>query len=297
MKFIYTFSFILLLLFVSSCVEDKANEINLNEIDLSDVTLTVNEDAAVGSTIGEINLTNNSSISVNTFITAGNEDGTFALTNTTLTLAKPLDFETKMEYKLNIEASANGQTANAVVTVNIEDGEHNFNFEGTVYEFADGLIDDYGLYEILGTQNHYNYDFVILDQPITIVNDAFNLEDVKIVIVAGLYSSNTSGFQGGLFNYIDTDQATANDIEGKNFSDYLGIILLDGMGNEVAEYDAVTGSINVIDNGDLNYTLEFDIDIQKYKDDETGTLDPSTEQNVKFTYSGTFQYNDERDAG
>ena len=88
-------------------------------------TFEVPEDAAVGDAVGTVSATDPDEADNLTYsITAGNEDGKFAIdaSTGTITVAVALDYETTSEYTLTVEVSdGNGGTDTAAVTVTVTD--------------------------------------------------------------------------------------------------------------------------------------------------------------------------------
>lgn len=303
MKSSYLFYFFLLsLITISSCVEQSDGDPAPDVIGVNNITLTINEDAAVGSTVGEITLTNAASLSFTTSITAGNEDGIFKLTNTTLTLEKSLDFETTEKHVLTIEAKTNGQTVSGKVTIDVSDVEDNSNltFEGVDYNLVDGFAFDYGSTAYFTEDEmhtHYNYDFALIDQLSTLDDESetgLSNPDVELIAYIELFSAGTASFQSGTFQYVNEDDITQEDqtaILGKNFFTYA---FFEFASNSESEYQIVGGTVKVTDNGSNNYTLEFDVSVQEYIF-ATETFNPSSNESLSFTYTGDFQYVDETD--
>ena len=88
-------------------------------------SVSVAEDAAVGDAVGTVSATDPDEADNLTYsITAGNEDGNFAIDGGTgaITVAVALDYETTSEYTLTVEASdGNGGSDTAAVSVTVTD--------------------------------------------------------------------------------------------------------------------------------------------------------------------------------
>ena len=160
------------------------------------------------------------------------------------------------------------------------------NFEGSTYTFQGGVISDYGSADLLnsGSPTHYNFDFIIADDDFVLGADQeYSPLNATIGLYIELFSASTSSFQAGTFQYVDGDNATVADIEGKNVFGVCDLFFVDS----ADEYTATAGSVVVTKNSDLNYTLKYDLMVQK---NGAGTEIP-----LKLAFTGAFKYDDERE--
>ncbi|MEM0941949.1 MAG: hypothetical protein AAGI25_19485 [Bacteroidota bacterium] len=171
-----------------------------------------------------------------------------------------------------------------------------------MYTFKDGLVEDYGGYNPIDSEeelvSHYNYDFTIADDEWTVVTSGISdnyyyTQDATIILYVELFAPNSNSFQVGTFTYKDLNDLTRDDIEGSFFFEYLSIDINPGSENEIV-YEAISGTIVVTENSDLNYTLVYDVVVQEVNNN-TGEFIANTEQTVSFAYSGEFTYSDERE--
>ena len=101
-------------------------------------SFTVDEIAAVGTTVGLVRATDPEGRAVTHSLAAGNEEGTFAIdaATGTLTLARALDYATTPDYALTVTAStAEGGMETAAVTIAVTDYVADYDAD------ADGLIE------------------------------------------------------------------------------------------------------------------------------------------------------------
>ena len=110
---------------------------------------SIAEDAAVGDAVGSVSATDGDSDSLTYTITAGNEDGKFAINGSTgaVTVAGDLDQETTASYILTVKADdGNGGTTMATVDITVTDVEENSapTFGSATYDFSIGEDADVG---------------------------------------------------------------------------------------------------------------------------------------------------------
>ena len=107
----------------SRATQEIAVTVNLAP-SLSAITFTVPEDAAADDSVGSPLTPSNFPAGAQDWsITAGNDDGVFAINPTTgqLTVIEPLDFETTASYTLTVQLTVGAATAQATVTITVED--------------------------------------------------------------------------------------------------------------------------------------------------------------------------------
>ncbi|MEM9895543.1 MAG: hypothetical protein AAF789_04175 [Bacteroidota bacterium] len=161
--------------------------------------------------------------------------------------------------------------------------------EGETYTFSNGLIEDYGTIGTSTQDTHYNYDFYIADAEIDFSSSS---TQIQILFYAELFSASTDNFQAGTFDFIQLDENTEiSEIQGRNFFALSDIFLV---GNDDIFYEATGGSIVVIENGNLNYTVQVNLMMQKFEETDTDAVAVGSPINVSFSYSGEFDYVDER---
>jgi hypothetical protein len=175
-----------------------------------------------------------------------------------------------------------------------------FTFNDVTYSLVDGLIEDYGSLDVLFEGNpdsHYNYDFNVIDDEFELVSAGgetfYDADEFNIVLYAELFSPGTSGFQPGTFEFMLLDGMTIEDVEDKFIFEIFELLIVRDRENEEADlYFGTGGTISVIENSDLNYTLTYDLTVQQV-DLDLGEFIPNTEQNISLTYTGDFNLSNE----
>ncbi len=117
------------------------------------------EDAAIGTEAGVVSATDPQDDAVTYLITAGNEDGKFAIHGSTgaITIAAGLDHETTDVYMLTIEAvDGNGGTAAVTVTVTVMDVAEAPSFDEAGYSFE--VAEDASVGDAAGTVSATDQD-------------------------------------------------------------------------------------------------------------------------------------------
>ncbi|MBC6399599.1 MAG: hypothetical protein GDA37_01010 [Ekhidna sp.] len=164
-------------------------------------------------------------------------------------------------------------------------------FKGTTYTFEKGFVFDYGSSDPSddGNDTHYRYDFYMGEKELEVITDEEDEDeyvDCNECVAAAfyLYSLGTSGFKPGTFEFVDTDNSSA-EVSGKNLFYYA---INDGSDIFVA----TSGTVTVKENSNLNYTLTCSMVVQETNDD--GDFIDGTKQTVSFSFTGDFTYIDNR---
>lgn len=155
-------------------------------------------------------------------------------------------------------------------------------FDGTPYTMVDGIVEDYGhgfLFDN-GSSPHYNFDFSVFDGEVTLIENGYTSIGVSLEVYIELFAPGES-FTAGTFSFVNEDTATESDVVGKYIFADASVTVVPDSGSDV-DYEAVGGSVTVSGSGTTDYTIEFDLQL------EGGT-------SLTGTYSGDFQYSDERE--
>ncbi|MBC6409499.1 MAG: hypothetical protein GDA42_03430 [Ekhidna sp.] len=170
-------------------------------------------------------------------------------------------------------------------------------FKGTTYTFEKDFVFDYGStdYGDGGDDTHYNYDFYMGEKELEVITDedGDKYVDCNECVAAAfyLYSPGTSGFKPGTFEFVDTDNSNF-DASGKYLFGYGGIeFVMPGDDNDIL-IEAISGTVTVKENSNLNYTLTCSMVVQETGDD--GYFIDGTKQTVSFSFTGDFTYIDNR---
>ena len=301
------FAIALIGLFIFSWSDDEEP---INSIpNIADQTFTIAENSISGTAVGTVVASDGDGDALNFSITAGNDARAFEVDESTgklsVSLSDPLDYETIKAFSLTVSVSDGKTSTSATITINLSnvDDYNEFLFEGTIPTFVDGLITDYGSYDPFdesngnGVETHYNYDFTILDIEFELITEEdgetyydFNEDKFNGGLYVELFSPNGNAFEPGTFEYKNLDEDTADDLEGVPFFEYL-IIGFKSESNEFVPYLAISGSVVVTENSELNYTLTFNVTVQQANDDEE-LIVGSKPIDVSFSYTGDFKYND-----
>jgi len=168
-----------------------------------------------------------------------------------------------------------------------------FSFEGNNYSVDEGEIYDYGAVNYVdgGSETHYNYDFFTFEGNLDVQNESFN---GSFIIYVELLSAGTADFQPGTFSYIFPSESS--EVDGVNYFEYADM-LIDGNGDNDVEdledpyYIVFDGTIEVVDNGNDNYTLTYDLDIIEYNE-ETESFVEGSETELEFSATIDYDYFD-----
>lgn len=279
-------------LLLASCSSD--DELSAN---FPDHTFSIPENTEVGTVVGEI--PNARSVT----IISGNEDGVFSINSSQqVVLETSLDYETTMSYTFVVSACEDvlGEMCdNVSVTVNVTDVAEGvvFTFMGTEYSIDGGELYDYGPVNYIdsGDPTHYNYDFVVYDGAVDQQNEAFV---GSFFIYVELLSNGVSAFQPGIFEFaLPTESA---EVDGVNYFEYAEMIFDGNQNNSVTDsedlvYVPFGGTIEVIDNGNDNWTIAYDLNIVQI-DIDSDSLIEGSETVLQFTTTSNFHYFNENDA-
>ena len=269
----------------------------------SDLAVTIEENTANATVVGTIIATDADSDVLEYAIISGNENEAFTINNSgdiSVALEQFVDFETTPVFNLIVEVNDGENTTTANVTVNLIDLYELF-LDGVNYVFRDGTINDYGNYDLFSESltgfSHYNYDFIIVDDNLETITENgdtyFDCDDCSIAITAWLFSDNEESFAPGLFEILPNTQMNFDGVQGKNFIDEFFITVVPTDNTNGKSYGAVSGTIEIIENANLDYTLVYNLTIGEWDINEE--IIPGTEQEISFTYSGGFNYTDERE--
>lgn len=144
------------------------------------------------------------------------------------------------------------------------DAENELSYKGQTYPLNYGAIKDYKF-----DGSHTNYEFHLF----YVISESDPI--IPTYLFVDLFSPNESGFKGGTFHYIDTDNGEV-DLEGKYYFDDGSFARNINIETEaIEEYSNIKGgTVKVLGSG-ANYKLEFDLALENGK-------------NVKGSYGGTF---------
>lgn len=307
------------LTFFTSCdkEDDPGSDMEDEEkpgMEISDQQFTVAEDATDGDVIGEITVSNVDLANAAFTIISGNEENLFTLSSAgELSVASvfPFDFEDKDTYSLRISASDAIVTQEATITIDVKDIDE----EGIiilkgkgVYALSDeGIIFDDGQDDTI--ESHYAYSFNMGIGDVIEGEYGYRFQNVELLLLAELFSPGTESFEFGTFEYVNKSTSTLEDIAGKKFF-YESAIAFDGNNNgtvfeteEDIESDVLyftqDGTIEVQDNGDNNYTFVYDLIMAEIvfdpeeEDLSKAEIIPNTEKRVRFSYTGTFIFDND----
>lgn len=167
---------------------------------------------------------------------------------------------------------------------------NSFSFGGEIYIMVDGLIEDDGAInplDFMAADTHNNMDFTVSDGAFVEITDGTKPfigpgSNTTFLVYVSLNSPVIDDFKTGTFEYINLDNATEEDIDGKYFisggeieTDNDGV---DGGDLDGPEFEIISGSVIVTGSGPIGYTLTFDLETNG------GSL--------TGTYSGSFTYED-----
>ena len=141
--------------------------------DAAPYTFHISEDAVVGAVVGSVSATDPQDDAITYNLTAGNEDGKFAIDGGTgrITVAGELDYETTTSYTLTVEADdGNGGTATVSVVITVTDvAEPTITITGLSNSIGLGESDEFtvtastvnpsNVYIIQATTNNSNIGF------------------------------------------------------------------------------------------------------------------------------------------
>ena len=141
--------------------------------DAAPYTFHISEDAVVGAVVGSVSATDPQDHAITYYITAGNEDGKFAIDDGTgrITVAGELDYETTTSYTLTVEADdGNGGMATVSVVITVTDvAEPTITITGLSNSIGLGESDEFtvtastvnpsNVYIIQATTNNSNIGF------------------------------------------------------------------------------------------------------------------------------------------
>ncbi len=282
-----------LLLLLFSCSEDE------NDAPVaSDAFFIVPEDASIGTVIGTITATDQQGDALTYVITSGNEANVFEFGEEgALRTRAMMDFETTPSYELVVVISDGSNSTEISVRIDVTDVDEGtgnnggeVTIEGITYNLVDGLIDDFG-----GDGTHYNYDFILVDDAILLDEDDDFIpgEETTIGIYVELFSAGDASFEAGTFDYLDESispsftQSYFNYLNISTFTEAIGT-------NEDPEADgyfvAVGGTVTVVENSELNYTLTYAIDVAEADFDTDELIAGGEEFSLAFSYTGVFKF-------
>ena len=295
-KFLGLLKLTILLLFVvvhQSCGDDDPKDVAPI---VEDQSFTIEENSAIDTQVGTITASDPEGGSLEFNITTGNENQLFNLSTTgVLSTAAILDYETTTSLDLSVGVSDGTNTANATITIDITN-VNDISFNGTDYLLVDGVIIDTGTEDEEYDSPHYVYDFSISDVMYELIEDIeddeyMTGEEREITFGAELLSPGTESFTPGTFKFVDGD---INDNEFDDqfvFNDSWIYVKgeREGYSSYFYEYWVTSGTIEVVENDELDYTLTVDVTLLKLHE-EKWELVEGTDVDLKFTYSGKFKY-------
>lgn len=283
------------------CNDDEGNAANLPPTG-QDQAFSIAEDAIMEALVGTITATDPDGDELSFAITSGNEESIFSLnsTNGALTLVGQLDYETTQAYVLVVEISDNTDAISINIAIEVTDvDEGDITLDDVNYTFTHGLIEDYGAYNPIdeGDATHYNYDFILADAEMDAENSEFGT-GTTIGLYIELFSGSTSSFEPGDFQYIALDEGIgAEDIEGLSFFEILQVGLLDSSGLPTKGWQATDGTVSVVENGELDYTLTFDVTMIEYDLEAGEVVNGGEILEFEISFQGVFGYSDYSDDG
>ena len=112
--------------------------------------LSIDENSAIETEVGVLTATDPQDDTVTYTITAGNDDGKFAIGASTgsITVAGELDHETESSYALTVQASDGTNTATAGVEITVTDVNEPPVFESETYSFT--VAEDFDTFDTIG---------------------------------------------------------------------------------------------------------------------------------------------------
>ena len=250
---------------LSSCGDDDSqNDAGLFE----DQSFRIEEGANPGTIIGVI------PGGQDLEILSGNDEALFSIDgNDQIVLEGLLDFEETASYSLRVSACSdeNGESCEEVnVTIEVTAlTETELSFNNESFDITGGQVSDYGAtdFDYLndgGSETHYRNDFIIYDG---IVTSDGNLEG-NLLSYGVFLSPGTASFQTGTFKY--QFPGAASEVENEFYFDYLEISYDGNNNNTILETDddlaedilflAYLGTVEVINNDDENYTLNYNVE-------------------------------------
>ncbi|SFT86112.1 hypothetical protein SAMN04489724_2392 [Algoriphagus locisalis] len=193
----------------------------------------------------------------------------------------------------------------------MDDPTNDLNFDlaldGIKYTFLDGVINDKGNYNPFDDRwnsfdegdlsTHYSYGFTIADDELEIIKGGegdgvwtqIHSENAKIFVYADLYALNEDSFQPGTFEFTNIEGLEKEDVKEIFFFPSAGIYIFEDPEGAFlgVEYSAISGTVIVVENSSINYTLTFDLTVKKHHQTTYELID-GTEQNISFSYTGDF---------
>ena len=175
-------------------------------------------------------------------------------------------------------------------------GQNAVSFDGNDFEISGGVLYDYGAVNYTDDSFdplHWNYDFVVYDGTFSSANETFS---GNFFVYAELLSPGTSGFQAGTFNFSSSFETA--DLEG-NFYFNFANLGYDANGNNTVDddvdafYDATGGSIEVIDNGNNNYTINYNLQVVRLDASTGAPVSGESPVSLSFSAQADFEFIDE----
>lgn len=181
--------------------------------------------------------------------------------------------------------------------------EEAFSLDINNYNIDGGLIFDYGAVDYINYEDptHYNYDFTVFDGTYDMSGDAF---DGSFLMIAELLSPGTTSFQAGTFNYVfphDIDE-----VSGQFYFNSAAIFVDGNNNNSILEtesdeiedlmYFATGGTIEVTDNDNDHYTINFNLKLSEV-DFMTEEVISGTEIDLELSVSTAFEIIEVVDGG
>lgn len=112
---------VFLLAFIVGCSDDEEFVPTNTEPTIFDQSFSIEEDAAIGTTIGTVVASDVDGDQLAYSISSGNTDNTFSINNATgaITLSKALDFDVANVYSLVVSVTDNKATISATITITV----------------------------------------------------------------------------------------------------------------------------------------------------------------------------------
>ncbi|MBC6425622.1 MAG: hypothetical protein GDA51_03960 [Ekhidna sp.] len=171
-------------------------------------------------------------------------------------------------------------------------------FKGTTYTFEKGFVFDEGSTgDDGGDDTHYRYYFQIGEKELEVITDEEDGDkyaDCNQCVNAyfQLLSPGISGFKPGTFEFVDTDNLSLSNVSGKYLFEYADIEFIMPGDDDGTYFEAISGTVTVKENSNLNYTLTCSMVVQE-TNDGSNFID-GTKQTVSFSFTGDFTYIDNR---
>lgn len=129
-------------------------------------------------------------------------------------------------------------------------------YDNQIYTISDGLYVDFGT-DSSDYLSHYNYDLFLTDGIAFTEESGRAFANSNFIFYVELFSAGSDRFDGGVFNYIDSQSATIDNVAGQN---WFSLVLLSTDADYEPLAEGITaGTIDIEQDGDM---FDLAIDLQ-----------------------------------